>query len=67
MESVQGTYQAGAANHWKILADAQTIRCAKVGTKAAMTIKDIAAAVQRVESLLKRMTDSTQLTREHVR
>lgn len=35
-------------------ANPPTIGCAKVGTKAAMTIEDIAAAVQRVESVLKR-------------
>jgi hypothetical protein len=43
-----------AAHHWKMRADPPTIGRVRISAKAAMTIEDIAAAVQRVESVLKR-------------
>jgi uncharacterized OsmC-like protein len=45
---------AEAVNNWQMNADPPTIGRVKVSTKAAMAIEDIAAAVQRVESVLKR-------------
>jgi len=51
---IRPTGQREAANNWKVRPEPPTIGCLEVSTRAAMTIEDIAAAVQRVESVLKR-------------
>src|SRR5580658_4969115 len=45
---------AQAARHWQVRLDPPTIGRVRISTRAAMTTEDIAAAMQRVESVLKR-------------